>query len=102
MNWRVQLTVVGLMLLLLGLQYRLWIGEGSLAEVAALERQLVRQRSELSQLQERNAALQAEVDDLKAGLAAIEARARSELGLVRSDETYYQLLPRKPEAENHD
>ena len=100
MNWRVQLTIAGLLLLLLGLQFRLWVGEGSLAEVAALERQLARQRTELSQLQERNAALQAEVDDLKAGLAAIEARARSELGLVRPDETYYQLLP--PQPEKHD
>ncbi len=88
------------MLLLLALQFRLWVGEGSLAEVAVLERQLARQRTELSQLQERNAALQAEVDDLKAGLSAIEARARSELGLVRPDETYYQLLP--PQPKDHD
>ena len=100
MNWRVQLTIAGLMLLLLALQFRLWVGEGSLAEVAVLERQLARQRTELSQLQERNAALQAEVDDLKAGLSAIEARARSELGLVRPDETYYQLLP--PQPKDHD
>jgi cell division protein FtsB len=47
----------------------------------------------LKDLQERNATLRAEVDDLKEGLAAIEARARSELGLIRQDETYFQLLP---------
>lgn len=81
-----------MLLVLLGLQYRLWVGEGSLAEVASLKRQLAQQRNELRDLHERNATLQAEVDDLKDGLAAIEARARSELGLIRKDETYFQLL----------
>ncbi len=93
MNWKLQLTFAVLLLVLLGLQYRLWVGEGSLAEVESLRRQLVAQRAELNDLQERNAALQAEVDDLKEGLAAIEARARSELGLIREGETYFQLLP---------
>jgi cell division protein FtsB len=82
-----------LLLVLLGLQYRLWIGEGSLAEVATLRQQLADQRAELNDLHERNATLRAEVDDLKEGLAAIEARARSELGLIRQGETYFQLLP---------
>lgn len=93
MSWRLQVAVGVLLLVLLGLQYRLWVGEGSLAEVATLKRQLAAQRSELEDLQERNATLQAEVDDLKEGLAAIEARARSELGLIREGETYFQLAP---------
>lgn len=88
-----QLLFAVLVLILFGLQYRLWVGEGSLAEVSMLRKQLDAQRMELSDLKERNATLQAEVDDLKQGLAAIEARARSELGLVREGETYYQLLP---------
>ena len=88
-----QLAVGLLLLILLGLQYRLWFGEGSLAEVESLRRQVAAQRTELNDLHERNATLQAEVDDLKEGLAAIEARARSELGLIRKDETYFQLLP---------
>ena len=88
-----QLLFAVLVLILFGLQYRLWVGEGSLAEVSMLRKQLDAQRLELSDLKERNATLQAEVDDLKQGLAAIEARARSELGLVREGETYYQLLP---------
>ncbi len=97
MSWKLQLLMAALLLLLLGLQYRLWVGEGSLAEVASLKRQLAQQRSELKDLHERNATLQAEVDDLKKGLAAIEARARSELGLIRQDETYFQLLdPKEP------
>ena len=95
MSWRLQLVMAALLLLLLGLQYRLWVGEGSLAEVASLKRQLAQQRNELKDLHERNATLQAEVDDLKKGLAAIEARARSELGLIRKDETYFQLLDPK-------
>ncbi len=93
MSWKLQLVVALLLLVLLGLQYRLWVGEGSLAEVSTLRQQLADQRVELKDLQERNATLRAEVDDLKEGLAAIEARARSELGLIRQDETYFQLLP---------
>lgn len=92
MSWKLQLVFGALLAILLGLQYRLWVGEGSLAEVATLKRQLARQSDELGALKELNATLQAEVDDLKQGLAAIEARARSELGLIREDETYFQLL----------
>jgi cell division protein FtsB len=91
-SWKLQLLFAVLLVILLGLQYRLWVGEGSLAEVAMLKRQLARQNDELGALKELNATLQAEVDDLKQGLAAIEARARSELGLIREDETYFQLL----------
>ena len=93
MSWKLQLVFAVLVLVLLGLQFRLWVGEGSLAEVSTLRQQLAAQRTELRDLKERNATLQAEVDDLKKGLAAIEARARSELGLVRKGETYFQLLP---------
>lgn len=92
MSWKLQLVFAALLVILLGLQYRLWVGEGSLAEVATLKHQLARQNDELGALKELNATLQAEVDDLKQGLAAIEARARSELGLIREDETYFQLL----------
>ena len=95
MSWKLQLVFAALILMLFGLQYRLWVGEGSLAEVSMLRQQLAAQGAELSDLRERNATLQAEVDDLKTGLAAIEARARSELGLIRQGETYFQLLPRE-------
>ena len=93
------MTFVVLVLVLFALQYRLWVGEGSLGEVSALKAQLATQQAELRDLQERNAMLQAEVDDLKEGLAAIEARARSELGLIREGETYFQLLPRGEASE---
>jgi cell division protein FtsB len=100
MSWRLQLLFAVLILMLFGLQYRLWVGEGSLAEVSALRQQLADQRVELRNLQERNATLRAEVEDLKEGLAAIEARARSELGLIRQDETYFQLLPRETPSDD--
>lgn len=100
MSWKLQLAVGVILLVLVGLQYRLWVGEGSFAEVVMLKRQLAAQRAELTDLYERNATLQAEVDDLKDGLAAIEARARSELGLIREGETYFQLLP--PEGKARD
>ena len=100
MSWRLQLLFAVLILILFGLQYRLWVGEGSLAEVSALRQQLAAQRAELRNLQERNATLRAEVEDLKDGLAAIEARARSELGLIRQDETYFQLLPREEPSDD--
>lgn len=92
MSWTLRLAIAALVLMFLALQIRLWAGEGSLAEVSTLKRQLAAQHSELKELQERNATLRAEVDDLKEGLAAIEARARSELGLIRQGETYFQLL----------
>ncbi len=100
MSWRLQLLFAVLILILFGLQYRLWVGEGSLAEVSALRQQLADQGVELRNLQERNATLRAEVEDLKEGLAAIEARARSELGLIRQDETYFQLLPRETPSDD--
>jgi len=99
-SWKLQVAVGVILLVLVGLQYRLWVGEGSFAEVVTLKRQLAAQRAELTDLYERNATLQAEVDDLKDGLAAIEARARSELGLIREGETYFQLLP--PEGKARD
>lgn len=79
---------------LLGLQYRLWVGEGSFAEVYALHEKLDAQHLELETLKQRNAALRAEVVSLKQDDAAIEARARSELGMIRSGETYFQLIRR--------
>ncbi len=81
-----------LVLLLLVLQYRLWVGEGSLAEVHALRQEVAVQRAELEAMQQRNNALRAEVKDLKKGLDAVEERARSELGMIRDSEEFYQII----------
>ena len=68
--------------MLIVLQYRLWVGEGSLAEVHALKQEIDSQQRELAELRNRNQQLEAEVSDLKKGLEAIEERARSELGMI--------------------
>ena len=85
-------VLLGLVLLLGWLQYRLWFGIGSAGEVAGLEAQVEHQRRENSGLQERNAALAAEVRDLKEGVAAVEERARSELGMIRPGEVFYRVV----------
>ncbi len=81
-----------LVVLLVLLQYRLWVGDGSLAEVWDLYQQVETQKAENRELRERNQALEAEVKDLKQGLDAIEERAREELGMTRDDETFYQII----------
>lgn len=85
------LTIL-LIALLLGLQYKLWVGEGSLAEIWSLHQAGEVQREENARLKERNAALEAEVQDLKQGLDAVEERARSELGMIKDGETFYQIV----------
>ena len=84
--------VLGVLLVLL--QFRLWVGDGSVAEVWGLRQQVEAQRTENTALHERNQALEAEVLDLKTGLAAIEERARSELGMIKEGETFYQVVKR--------
>jgi len=84
--------IVLLLLLLVYLQYRLWLGDGSLQEVWELHREVEAQRAENLQLRERNAALEAEVRDLQQGLDAIEEHAREDLGMVKEGETFYQLV----------
>jgi cell division protein FtsB len=85
------LTAV-LILVLGALQYGLWAGDGSLREVWHLRQAVEAQREENAALKERNQALDAEVKDLKEGLEAIEERARSELGMIKENETFYQIV----------
>ncbi|MCQ4262054.1 cell division protein FtsB [Stutzerimonas stutzeri] len=81
-----------LILLLGGLQYRLWVGEGSLAQVNGLNKQIADQQGENERLLERNRILEAEVLELKQGMETVEERARQELGMVKEGETLYQLI----------
>jgi cell division protein FtsB len=78
--------------LLLFLQYRLWVGQGSLAEVNNLKQEINQLQSEMVGLRERNRTLAAEVEDLRSGQTAIEERARSELGMIKEGETFYQVI----------
>ena len=82
-------ALVGLIALL---QYPLWLGKGSWARVWNVDQQLNAQRETNQKLGLRNAALDAEVRDLKQGLDAIEERARSELGMIKYDEMFFQIL----------
>ena len=81
-----------LALLLTFLQYKLWLGSGGQREGAALRAQVARQEAENLKLQQRNEALKAEVEDLKSGEAAVEERARSELGMVKPGEAFYRVI----------
>lgn len=85
------ITLILLVLLLL-LQYPLWLGKGGWLRVWDLHHQVEAQQQANQKTEARNARLDAEVRDLKQGTEAIEERARSELGMVKSDEVYYQIL----------
>jgi len=78
--------------LLLALQYPLWIGKGSWMRVWELERNLALQSEANARLKSRNDALDAEVRDLKQGLEAVEEHARLDLGMIRKDEVFYQVV----------
>jgi cell division protein FtsB len=75
------------------LQYKLWFGDGSLSEVVQLTRELEIQRQRLSELEERNKILEAQVLDLQNGLDAFEEKARNDLGMIKEGETFIQLIP---------
>ena len=82
--------------LLVALQYPLWIGKGSWLRVWELDRSLTQSREQNAKLKSRNDALDAEVRDLKQGLEAVEERARLELGMIRKDEIFYQVVAPPP------
>ena len=82
--------------LLLALQYPLWIGKGSWLRVWELDRSLTTQKEQTAKLKARNDALDAEVRDLKEGLEAVEERARLELGMIKKDEVFYQVVVQSP------
>jgi len=89
MKWILAILVV----LFIVLQVKLWVGDGSLAEVHQLNKSVESQLQLNNKARERNLALEAEVKDLKQGLEAVEERARSELGMIREGkETFYQIV----------
>lgn len=76
---------------LLGLQYRLWVGEGSLAQLVSLKRDIATQEAQVKTLVEHNRVLLAEVLALKQGSAMIEEKARTHLGMIKEGETFYMF-----------
>ncbi|HTF86180.1 cell division protein FtsB [Cellvibrio sp. ARAG 10.3] len=92
MKWMLGILII----LLAALQYRLWISEGSLADVNRLEREIKIQQADNSRLRERNRILAVEVEDLKTGLDSVEERARNDIGMIKKDETFFMILePRR-------
>lgn len=88
MKWLIAILII----LLAGLQYRLWVSEGSIAHRAELQQQIEKQQAENQRLHERNAVLAIEVEELKSGLEAIEERAREQMGMIKEDETFYMII----------
>ena len=82
-----------LLIVFLLLQFKMWFGEGGYRDVKRLSQRVEEQARENEVLAQRNRELQAEVEDLRQGLQAIEERARSELGMVKDDEEFYQVVP---------
>ena len=94
MKWLAAALVVVVVLL----QYRIWLSEDGVRELNRLQAAVAAQRTENDQLGERNRQLAAEVRDLKNGMQALEERARSDLGMIASNETFYQVVPPRPVA----
>jgi cell division protein FtsB len=91
-----------LLLLLVLFQYQLWLGTGNLHDAWTLQHQVKTQQQENTVLGIRNQARAAEVKDLKQGQAAVEERARTDLGMIKKGETFYQIVqPAPPPPRNH-
>ena len=88
MRW----LTLALLILLIAIQYPLWLGKGGFLHVYTLKQQIAEQKALNAQLQLRNEALAAEVVDLKTGYSAIEERARYELGMIKGNEQYVQII----------
>jgi len=82
-----------LLVLVVLLQFRLWLSDEGVREVSRLEKAVAEQQQENATLKARNERLAAEVKDLKEGMAAVEERARSDLGMVGANESFYQVVP---------
>ena len=94
MRW----LAAALIVVVVVLQYRLWMSPDGVRELTRLEAAVAAQRADNDQLTERNRQLVAEVRDLKKGVTALEERARSDLGMIASNETFYQVVPPHPDT----
>lgn len=95
-----KILIAVLILILIGLQYRLWIGDGSFADIDRLDEQVSVQELENAELEERNSTLVSEVEELQTGMDAIEEHARNELGLIREGETFFLIIEEESPAVN--
>jgi len=95
----VKILIAVLLLMLVALQWRLWFGDGGLHEVKGYRKEVIELTDQLDIQKDVNSALHAEVLDLKEGTGEIEARSRSELGMIEEGETFYQFVGDKKEIE---
>ncbi len=93
-----RLLAIFLAILIAALQWPLWVGKGGWLRVWQLDQQVAERKVQNGKLQERNNALEAEVRDLKTGSDAIEERSRNELGMVKPDEVFFQILDKHKPA----
>ena len=98
MRWLLIILVV----LFIGLQTRLWFGEGSFAHKSELDQQLQVQRQKNQQLQLRNQRIAEEVKSLKNNLGSIEEKAREDLGMIKQGETFYFVIDDNDSLLKHD
>jgi len=94
-------VILLLLVILILLQFKLWFGEGGFRDVARLQQRVESQRQQNDDLLQRNEKLQAEVEDLRERLDAVEERARYELGLIKPNEKFYQVVPPPKAAETN-
>lgn len=96
MSRRARLTLLVLICMVLGLQYSLWLGDFGLVRYWQLKQRVAAQKQVNERLEARNQQLEAEVIDLKHGTDALEERARSQLGMVKEGEEFYQVIEKRP------
>ncbi|MDP3589387.1 MAG: septum formation initiator family protein [Methylobacter sp.] len=87
-----KIIVAIIILLIIHFQYRIWIGDGSVAQIDAYQQRLDLLKKQAEEKRQRNEALYAEVLDLRKGQEAIEERARDELGMIKEDEMFFHVL----------
>ena len=95
-----KLFVLFLVVVLIGLQYKLWVDEDGVRRLVHLNDRIEDQQAKNQQMYERNEVLAAEVEDLKSGYDAIEERARMELGMIRKGETFFQVIEKSDTEES--
>jgi len=88
MKWLLAILII----LFIVLQHKIWVADGGMSDVYRIRNDVEQQKKTNAKLKERNQALEAEVRDLKQGLEAVEERARSELGMVKENEIFYQIV----------
>jgi cell division protein FtsB len=98
----VKIIALVLLVLLIWLQYKIWLQDGGIPEILQLQQEVEQVSIEVKQLKERNLSLDAEVKDLKKGLDAIEERARSEMGMIKEGEIYYQVIESDDDTQDDD